>query len=423
MNKNYETILADFLQWLDTRGYAATLARNGRLSIRTFLKWLENQQIKNINQLTDKHIIDYQNYLQTRPNKIYKGQGLGVEHLNKTFIVIDKFLDFLQRYGIKNAPAPTNRRIAKPKQERKKRETLTNTSYRAILDGFAVWLDTLGYSESVVIYSKRYTRFFFEWLENRQIQNIKQLTDRHITEYHAYLETRPNWKYKGCVLSVSHLNHNFWNMDKLLEFLHSYGVENAPVPANRRMEVDKEARILKIETLTQAEIKTLYACIPETYQNLPFVERQEKQAELRVIFALFYGCGLRRSEGHKLRLKDIDFDRKTVFVEQGKNYKDRIIPMSAGVYKELQDYIYNYRNRQKAGPRLFHYNKATFGNKLKYLQSVCDDGKIKAKRLSLHVLRHSIATHLLQNGMSIENIAQFLGHSNLDTTQIYTHLV
>jgi integrase/recombinase XerD len=68
-------------------------------------------------------------------------------------------------------------------------------------------------------------------------------------------------------------------------------------------------------------------------------------------------------------------------------------------------------------------HKAVLGNKLKYLQSVCDDENIKAKRLSLHVLRHSIATYLLQNGMSIENIALFLGHSSLDTTQIYTHLI
>ncbi|GHV59602.1 tyrosine recombinase XerC [Bacteroidia bacterium] len=299
-----------------------------------------------------------------------------------------------------------------------------NTSYKAIETEYLVWLDTLGYSKDVIRASRYGVHFFFEWLENRQIQSIIQLTNRHITEYHTYLETRPNWKYKGQMLSANHLNKNFIAIDKLLEFLHQYGMNNAPIPTNRRMEIDKEARILKIETLTQAEIKTLLGCIPNTYLNLPFAERQEKQAELRAIFALFYGCGLRRSEGHKLRIKDIDFDRKTVFVEQGKNYKDRIIPMSAGVYKELQDYVYNYRSRQKLKHnRLFDCHKAVLGNKLKYLQSVCDDESIKAKRLSLHILRHSIATHLLQNGMSIENIALFLGHSCLDTTQIYTHLI
>jgi len=113
-----------------------------------------------------------------------------------------------------------------------------------------------------------------------------------------------------------------------------------------------------------------------------------------------------------------------VFVRQGKNYKDRIVPMSEGIYKELQDYVYNFRSKMRLNHnRLFKCSKATLRVKLKHLQAFCDDGQIKAKRIYLHVLRHSIATHLLQNGMSIENIALFLGHSSLDTTQIYTHLV
>jgi site-specific recombinase XerD len=310
MKKDNETIITDFLKWLETFGYSVTFMRHCRLSTKTFLKWLKDKQT-GIEQITNQHIVEYQNYLQTRPNKIYKGQTIGVAHLNKTFIVIDKFLEFLRYYGVKNAPVPTNYRIETKKQERPpKVETLLNTSYKAILEEYAVWLDTLGYAESVVIYGKRYTRMFFEWLEKRQIQSINQLTNKIINEYHAYLETRPNWKYKGRMLSVAHLNHNFFAIDKLLEFLHQYGLENTPVPTNRRIEVDNEARILKIETLTQQEIKTLYACIPETYPKQIFAERQEKQAELRVIFALFYGCGLRRSEGWKLRLKDIDFDRK-----------------------------------------------------------------------------------------------------------------
>ena len=424
MKKDYETITPEFIKWLDTRGYSAGLIRHCRLSIKPFFKWLENNQINSVKNLTNKHISEYQNYLQTRPNKIHKGRLLGVAHLNKTFIAIDIFLEFLQHYGIENAPVPTNRRIVKEKQERPpKVETLMNTGYIAIKNEYLVWLDTLGFSADVIRACNYAVHYFFEWLENRQIQSINQLTNRHINDYYAFLETRPNWKYKGRMLSANHLNKNFIAIDKLLEFLHQYGVSNAPIPTNRRMEIDQEERINKIETLTQQEIKILYNCIPDTYQNLPFVERQAKQAELRVIFALFYGCGLRRSEGHKLRIKDVDFDKKTVFVEQGKNCKDRIIPMSAGVYKELQDYIYNCRKRNQKHDRLFDCNMATFGNKLKYLQNACDDENIKAKRLSLHVLRHSIATHLLQNGMSIENIALFLGHSSLDTTQIYTHLV
>jgi integrase/recombinase XerD len=299
-----------------------------------------------------------------------------------------------------------------------------NTGYQTILFEYLNWVETLGYSAEANRCFRLTIRPFLEWLETKQLHSITLLNNQHINDYHHYLETRPNKKYKGRMLSVSHLNKTFYAIDKLLEFLHQHGVTNAPIPTNRRLEVNHEERIHKIETLTQQEVKTLQAAISNAYSQLPFAERTIKQAELRAIFALFYGCGLRRSEGWALQLKDIDFDKKTVFVEQGKNYKDRIIPMSAGVYKELQDYVYNYRSRLKLKhSRLFDCHRAVLGSKLKYLQSVCEDENIKAKRLSLHVLRHSIATHLLQNGMSIENIALFLGHSSLDTTQIYTHLV
>jgi integrase/recombinase XerD len=267
-------------------------------------------------------------------------------------------------------------------------------------------------------------RDFFLWLESRQIQSITQLTAKHVNDYHSHLETRPNKQFKGRLLCATTLTHNFMAIDKTLEFLHQYGMTNAPVPIKRSTKYDKTEQFLKIQVFTQEEIKTLYNCIPDTHQWLNYEKRQAKQYELKLIFALFYGCGLRQSEGYNLCLQDVDFDRKTVFVRQGKNYKDRIIPMSAGVYSELQDYVYNFRHRLKLNHnRLFTCARKTLNGKLKNLQNDWSDEDIKAKRLSLHVLRHSIATHLLQNGMSIENISLFLGHSSLDTTQIYTHLI
>ena len=299
-----------------------------------------------------------------------------------------------------------------------------NTGYKAILTEYLTWIDTLGYSNDIVNCFRLSVKPFFEWLENKQIQNITQLTNKHITDYHNYLETRPNKLFKGRLLSVAHLNKSFYAIDKLLEFLHQYGMETAPMPTKRHIKTSETERILKIEPLTQEEIKTLYNCIPKTYPSYRFEERQAKQYELKLIFALYYGCGLRRTEGYNLRIKDVDFDKKTVFVKQGKNYKDRVVPMSAGVYNGIQDYIYNFRHRLKLKhSRLFISDKHTLRIRLKHLQAICEDEQIKAKRITLHILRHSIATHLLQNGMNIENIALFLGHSNLDSTQIYTHLI
>ena len=299
-----------------------------------------------------------------------------------------------------------------------------NTGYKTILTEYLTWIDTLGYSNGIIDSCKSGSNEFLEWLENKQVQHINLLTAKHINEYHNYLETRPNKCFKGRLLSSAHLNKNYFAVDKLLEFLHQYGMTGAPVPTNKRIKLDQQERIDKIEILTQQEIKTLYNSIPNTYIDFSFRERQAKHYELKLIFALFYGCGLRRSEGYNICLQDVDFDRKTVFVRQGKNYKDRIVPMSDGVYRELQDYIYNFRHRLKLNHnRLFISDIQVMRLRLKYLQNTCQDEDIKAKNVTLHGLRHSIATHLLQNGMNIENISLFLGHGSLDSTQIYTHLI
>ena len=299
-----------------------------------------------------------------------------------------------------------------------------NQSYTAIKQQYTTWLDTLGFSHGVVADYKDRVRDFLDWIEVQNISQINALTQKHIAEYFEYLQNRPNKRRKGHLLSVSHLNHNFIAVDKLLEFLHGQGMKNAPVPTNYRLKVDKEQRIRNIEPFTKAEIKKLFEAIPNTYTHFSFEHRESKHYQLKLIFTLYYACGLRLSEGVKIRLQDIDFERRTVFVEKGKNYKDRIIPMSAGVYTNLQDYIYNYRNKQKLPHnRLFLQGKNMLCQSLKHLQNECKDEQIQTKRFTMHLLRHTIATHLLQNGMSIENIALFLGHSSLESTQIYTHLV
>jgi len=300
-----------------------------------------------------------------------------------------------------------------------------NTNYNTILTEYITWLDTLGYSQDILIGSKSNIKEFLEWLEKNKLHNITHLTQKHINDYFHYIETRKNKYFKdGRLLSSSHLNKIYFSIDKLLEFLHQYGMKNAPLPTNKRIKQDRQEQINKIEILTQDEVKILYNSIENTYLRFCYAERQPKQYELKLVFALCYGCGLRRSEAFNLQMQDVDFDKKTIFVRQGKNYKDRIVPMSSNVCNILKDYIYNFRHRLKLDHnRLFITGMQSMRLKLKYLQKSCDNESIKAKRLTLHGLRHSIATHLLQNGMSLENIALFLGHSSLDSTQIYTHLI
>jgi integrase/recombinase XerD len=265
---------------------------------------------------------------------------------------------------------------------------------------------------------------FFKFLmEHKNISHIQQLKPETVRNYIDFLESRPNLR-RGGGLSVSHLNKNFEAIDKFLEFLHQMGMKNSPVPTHYRLKEDKQARIENIKPLTQGEIKELQNNIKNTYTAFSFMQRENKHEQLKLIFALYYACGLRRTEGYNLLIKDVDFAKRTIFIRQGKNYKDRIVPMNPRVYETLRDYIYNFRNMRKTKHnRLFINDTYTLNKSLQDLQKISENKQLKEKKLSLHVLRHSIATHLLQNGMSIENIALFLGHSSLESTQIYTHLV
>lgn len=303
---------------------------------------------------------------------------------------------------------------------------MLNDNYNTIRNKYSVWLGTLGYSAGVVRDYTDRVRDFFEWLQQKNILFVNIITAQHISTYFEYLQTRKHKRRSG-TLSDNYLNHNFIAVDKLCEFLHQMGMSGAPIPTAYRIKPDKQARIDKIEPLTREEIQILQDNItnPELYTALCYTYKtiERKQYTLRLLFALYYGCGLRRKEGFKLTLDDIDFERKTVFVRQGKGYKDRIVPMSKGVYDTLQDYVYNFRHLYKLPhKRLFVLSHPQIAKSLQDLQSVCDNESIKSKNITLHTLRHSIATHLLEAGMSIENIALFLGHDSLESTQIYTHI-
>ena len=298
-----------------------------------------------------------------------------------------------------------------------------NEHYKTLENEFALWLNTLGFSYSIEYNYKHHAKELFEYLHKNNITHIKYLTINHIKQYFDYLQTRPNKRRTGA-LSTAHLNKNFDAVDKFLEFLHQNGMQNAPSPLNYRIKTDTRARMSNIQPFTQEEIKELQANIEKSYLNWKFTKREAKHEQMKLIFALYYACGLRRTEGENLQIKDVDFDTKTIFIRQGKNYKDRIIPINKKVYEALQDYIYNFRNLQKVKHNcLFINGTYTINKYLQKLQEISNNEQIKAKKLTLHILRHSIATHLLQNGMSIENISKFLGHSTLDSTQIYTHIV
>lgn len=299
-----------------------------------------------------------------------------------------------------------------------------HTHYKALQEQYTHWFDTLGYSPKTV---KRYTGIitqFFDYLQTNNINHISLLNHRQIQAYFDYVQTSKSQK-TGEAYSIVHLNDIFFSVDKLCMFLNDMGLNTAPTPTNYRIKHNQQQDCINNTIpFTIEEIKQLQKAIPLTYQHYDFKLREQRHRELELIFALCYGCALRRMEAYKLTAKDIDFDRKTIFINQGKGYKDRIVPINDNVCNILKDYVYNFRNLLKLKHnRLFIHSLAEIHKSLKEVQKATQNEQIQSKRLYLHLLRHSMATHLLQNGMDVESISKFLGHSSLISTQVYTHIV
>jgi integrase/recombinase XerD len=140
----------------------------------------------------------------------------------------------------------------------------------------------------------------------------------------------------------------------------------------------------------------------------------------RTILMLIYSAGLRRGEVLNLQPRDIDSQRMVIHIHGGKGKKDRIVPLSTVILEQLRTYYITYR------PKVYLFEGQAGGQySERSIQLVFVQAKAKAgikKNSSLHTLRHSYATHLLESGVNLRYIQELLGHSSPKTTQIYTHV-
>jgi integrase/recombinase XerD len=305
-----------------------------------------------------------------------------------------------------------------------KKLTLKNASYQYLETAFKEWLDVLGYGSGTVKGMPLIIREFLYHLEKEKVQNIDQLHQKHIKDHHAHISVRANER-RGGGLSNNYINKHLQAIEKFLEFLNHKGVKDVPALGIRLEKLHRPA----ITILTQEEIKELFEL---TNKEANTEKEQAMQSRDKAMLTIFYSCGLRRNEGANVSIDDINFDTRILHVKKGKNYKERLVPLNKTNAAYLQEWIYDYRGqivKTKTEHRLFvntNGGQMTGGalySRLKLLQLQSDNIELQNKNIGLHTLRHSIATHLLQAGMGLEKIARFLGHSSLESTQIYTHLI
>ena len=286
-----------------------------------------------------------------------------------------------------------------------------------LIENFGNWLNTLGYADSTVYTSKRHVNDFFFYLKENEIRSLKKVKAETITAYHNYLQERKNKRQTGS-LSENYIISNVNALKRLGKYLQETerGKLEIEIPCKGNQSHQKSI-------LTKEEIKSLYKACDHSILGI----------RDRAILGIYYGCGLRRSEGIALNVSDIHLGKNLVHVRKGKGNRERYVPINAAIKEDLENYIYVARNQilsfknQKQDPDqsglfLSMRSKRISENALLLRIHKLAESTSITKEVGLHSLRHSIATHLLQSGMKLEEVSRFLGHSSLESTQIYTHL-
>ncbi|AKD02105.1 tyrosine-type recombinase/integrase [Pontibacter korlensis] len=289
---------------------------------------------------------------------------------------------------------------------------LHTPGFQRLVREFSRHLRRLGYNPSSCKSQPSSLREFLHWLEQQGITDVESVRPKHIKEHYQYLLERPNQQRVGC-LSTSTVVQHLYTLKLFFHYQETLGTITAnpisglifPRP------VSPERTVLTVE-----QVKQLYSAC-ETLRE-------------KAMLAIFYGCGLRRSEAEQLNISDVQFRNQLLYVRQGKGKKRRVVPMSGQVARDLQEYFYRersqYEKKQDEDSRqafLLNVNGhrmrgGDYGRKLKLLLRKVN----LPQHFSLHHLRHSIATHLLEGGLSLEQVRDFLGHNSIETTQLYTRI-
>ncbi|MFN0080912.1 MAG: tyrosine-type recombinase/integrase [Ferruginibacter sp.] len=274
--------------------------------------------------------------------------------------------------------------------------------YNALKEKFKEHIQQLGYSKSSVNMLPACVAEFLRFVGSSP---LGELEGASIKAFYEYLQNRKH-KRKETTLSESFINHNIYSLKVFFNWLEETNqIKYNPISNLKFKRPKPNTR----EPLNQEEIKELFAATATSKEI--------------AILHLFYSCGLRRTEAENINTADIHFSKNLLYVREGKGAKRRVIPITEKVKKELGQYFISERKTNTVKdlePFMLNVNltrlKGDQYNKI--LKQILQRTEIN-KEITLHHLRHSIATHLLENGLSIEFVRDFLGHSQLETTQIY----
>lgn len=248
-----------------------------------------------------------------------------------------------------------------------------------------------------------------EYLQFLECNGCDLVSNSHVFHYRKfcdYLKGRRKLRGKG-FLSQAHQQHIRYAVHSFYEFMMDAGhLDSSPVTGSLFQHPEKKDK----PVLNRKQIQLLFA--------------EAKDWPEKVILALAYGCGLRRSEIERLQIPDYSPSSSMLTVREGKFYKSRVVPVSNKINGILSEYFNEHRLKSDVKHSAFlidSYGDHITGDECyTIIRSLAKRSEKFSGSIGLHVLRNSIAVHMLDKGADFEFVKRFLGHALIDTTMLYT---
>ncbi len=237
------------------------------------------------------------------------------------------------------------------------------------------------------------------------VEELEQLTEDKVLEFFNHGRKDRNW---GNITVITY--------KRVLDGFFGWCVRKELMDSNPASNMEMPRPVKKLpKTLTRQQAMRIL----EVVYNLPGQSLFER-ARNHAVFSTFLFAGLRKSELLRLRLTDVDLENYSLFVYQGKGSKDRILPVSTALADSLEHYLKERRQVRKSCPEIFTSTKCNVALPEIALRRVA--GRVKEASgiyFTIHQLRHTFATLMLEGGCDIYSLSKMMGHSDIKTTTIY----
>jgi integrase/recombinase XerD len=248
----------------------------------------------------------------------------------------------------------------------------------------------------------------------------KRYSENTVSTYTDALRTFLRYYYNKPIAEINNSDLIIFNNEYILKNKFSASFQNQVINAIKLFFKTIELKSMETELVHRPRSQTVLPNVLSK-EEIKLILNAHNNIKHKTMLSLIYSCGLRRSELLDLKLSDIDSKRGLIIVRQAKGKKDRIVPLSNKILIMLRDYFMACRPKEwlfEGRDGNGKYDERSLQNVLK---QALEKSKIN-KPVSLHWLRHSYATHLLENGTDLRYIQEILGHSRSRTTEIYTHV-